>query len=77
MIRRGEVTAVRSNTSWTWTSESGETMQGDVGDWRVTDESGRSWSVKAKILPAPMSMSKVIVGGGQAAPGRVQPYPVR
>jgi RyR domain len=50
VIRRGEVTAVRSNTSWTWTSESGETMQGDVGDWRVTDESGRSWSVAPKIF---------------------------
>ena len=25
-------------------------MQGDVGDWRVTNESGRSWSVAAKIF---------------------------
>lgn len=50
VTRRGEVTAVRSTTSWAWTSESGETMQGDVGDWRVTNESGRSWSVAPKIF---------------------------
>jgi hypothetical protein len=48
--RRGEVTAVRSDTAWTWTSESGEIMQGEVGDWRVTNESGRSWSVAPKIF---------------------------
>jgi hypothetical protein len=48
--RRGEVTAVRSDVSWTWTSESGETMRGEAGDWRVTNESGRSWSVAPKIF---------------------------
>jgi len=50
VIRRGEVTAERSDTSWTWTSESGEIMQGEVGDWRVTNDSGRSWSVAPKIF---------------------------
>jgi hypothetical protein len=50
VTRRGEVTAVRSDTSWTWTSESGATMQGAVGDWRVTDDSGQSWSVAPEIF---------------------------
>jgi RyR domain len=50
VTRRGEVTAVRSDTSWTWTSESGATMQGALGDWRVTDDSGRSWSVAPEIF---------------------------
>ena len=45
VARRGEVAAVRSDTSWTWTTESGETMQGVAGDWRVSNDSGRSWSV--------------------------------
>jgi hypothetical protein len=50
VTRRGEVTAVRSNTSWTWTSESGATMRGAVGDWRVSNDSGRSWSVAPEIF---------------------------
>jgi hypothetical protein len=50
VTRRGEVTAVRSTTSWTWTTESGGTMQGIAGDWRVTDDSGRSWSVAPEIF---------------------------
>jgi RyR domain len=50
VTRRGEVTAVRSDTSWTWAGESGATMQGAVGDWRVTDDSGRSWSVAPEIF---------------------------
>jgi hypothetical protein len=50
VTRRGEVTAVRSDAPWTWTSESGETMRGEAGDWRVTNESGRSWSVAPKIF---------------------------
>jgi hypothetical protein len=50
VTRRGEVTAVHSDTSWTWTSESGETMQGQAGDWRLTNKSGRSWSVAPEIF---------------------------
>ena len=50
VTRRGEVTAVRSNTSWIWTSESGATMRGAVGDWRVSNDSGRSWSVAPEIF---------------------------
>ncbi len=50
VTRHGEVTAVRSTTSWTWTSESGATMQGAAGDWRVSNDSGRSWSVAPEIF---------------------------
>jgi hypothetical protein len=50
VTRRGEVTAVRSTTAWTWTSESGATMQAAVGDWRVSNDSGQSWSVAPEIF---------------------------
>jgi RyR domain len=48
--RRGEVTAVLSDSTWSWTNESGETMQGEAGDWRLTNDSGRSWSVAPDIF---------------------------
>jgi hypothetical protein len=50
VTRRGEVTAVRSATSWTWTNESGDILQGAAGDWRVLNDSGRSWSVTPEIF---------------------------
>ena len=50
VTRRGEVTAVRSDSTWTWRNEAGETMQGEAGDWRLTDDSGRSWSVAPDIF---------------------------
>jgi RyR domain len=50
VTRRGEVTAVRSDSTWTWRNESGETMQGEAGDWCLTNDSGRSWSVAPDIF---------------------------
>ena len=50
VVRRGEVTAVRCNAAWTWTNESGETMQAEAGDWRITNAAGRSWSVAPDIF---------------------------
>ena len=50
VIRRGEVTAVRRDVPWNWTNESGEAMQAEAGDWQVTDDAGRSWSVAPGIF---------------------------
>ena len=50
VVRRGEVTAVRQRAAWTWTNESGGTMEGRAGDWQVTDDHGKSWSVEPEIF---------------------------
>jgi hypothetical protein len=44
-IRQGTVTAVRPSKEWTWTSEAGDVLVGKPGDWAISDESGRCWSV--------------------------------
>jgi hypothetical protein len=44
--RRGEVTAAVSDAAWTWEPGDGTVMNAEAGDWRVTDDSGREWSVK-------------------------------
>jgi hypothetical protein len=41
---------VRSSVDWTWTNEDGNPMQGRAGDWRVTNDEGRSWSVVPDIF---------------------------
>ena len=43
--RRGEVSAVPLQSVWTWQNETGDTMTAVPGDWRVTDDTGRHWSV--------------------------------
>ena len=48
--RRGEVTAVRRNEPWTWTTSDGTVMHGRAGDWEVTDDDGVSRSVAASIF---------------------------
>jgi hypothetical protein len=49
--RVGTVTAEQQTTAWTWTTQSGHTMQGDAGDWLVRDpDSGDSWSVRDDIF---------------------------
>jgi RyR domain len=50
VVRRGEVTAVRCDAAWTWINEAGEDMQAEAGDWRVTSDAGRSWSVAPDIF---------------------------
>lgn len=50
VTRRGEVTAVRAAEDWTWVNDSGETMQARAGDWRVTNDEGRTWSVDPDIF---------------------------
>jgi hypothetical protein len=50
VTRRGEVRAVRSTVDWTWQNEAGNPMQGRAGDWRVTNDEGRSWSVAPDIF---------------------------
>lgn len=50
--RVGEVVAKRSQTSWTWSAEDGNVLRGNAGDWHVTDEAGRSWSVKPEEFEA-------------------------
>jgi hypothetical protein len=47
--RRGEVTAVRRNEPWTWTTSDGTALHGRAGDWEVTDDGG-SRSVDATIF---------------------------
>lgn len=43
--RRGQVTARRLESDWEWTSETGAPLSARAGDWKVSDENGRSWSV--------------------------------
>ena len=44
-IRLGTVTAVRQSEEWTWTTDAGDVLVGKPGDWALTDEAGRRWSV--------------------------------
>jgi hypothetical protein len=48
--RRGEVTAVRRNEPWTWTTADGSVMHGKAGDWEVTDDDGAPRSIAASIF---------------------------
>jgi RyR domain-containing protein len=47
--RIGTVTAEQVSAPWTWTSQSGHTMQADAGDWRVQSD-GDTWSVRDHIF---------------------------
>jgi hypothetical protein len=47
--RVGTVTAEQHDTAWTWTSDSGHTMQADAGDWAVHEDE-KIWSVRADIF---------------------------
>lgn len=49
--RVGLVTAEQRSAPWTWTSQSGETMQANAGDWEVRAD-GQSWSVRDDIFRA-------------------------
>ncbi len=48
--RRGEVTAVRRDEAWSWTTSDGTVLRGKAGDWEVFDEDGASRSVAASIF---------------------------
>ena len=48
--RIGEVTAVRRDRAWTWTTESGNAMHAAAGDWEVSDGDRPSWSVRDDIF---------------------------
>ena len=48
--RRGEVTAVRRDEPWSWTTSDGHTMRGQAGDWEVTGDDGAARSVDAAIF---------------------------
>jgi hypothetical protein len=48
--RRGEVTAVRRDEPWTWTTSDGTEMRGQAGDWEVIDDDGAARSVDAAIF---------------------------
>ena len=48
--RAGTVVAEQRASPWTWTSDNGETMQANAGDWAVHDGTGKSWSVRDDIF---------------------------
>ena len=48
--RCGEVTAVRRDEPWTWTTSDGTAMRGQAGDWEVTGDEGAARSVDAAIF---------------------------
>jgi hypothetical protein len=50
LFRRGEVTAVRRDEPWTWTTADGSLMHGDVGDWEVTDDDGAPRSINDEVF---------------------------
>jgi hypothetical protein len=72
VMRRGEVTAVRRDAPWTWTNGSGVTMQANAGDWQVSNDAGRSWSVDSEIFASTYSHIAGDGGDVRAAlwPGR-------
>ncbi|WP_374024330.1 hypothetical protein [Mycobacterium sp. HNNTM2301] len=47
--RVGTVAAEQRSAPWTWTSDSGHSMQADAGDWAV-QEDGKVWSVRDDIF---------------------------
>jgi hypothetical protein len=49
--RVGTVTAEQRTAPWTWTSQSGETLRANAGDWEVRAD-GESWSVRDDIFRA-------------------------
>jgi hypothetical protein len=48
--RRGEVTAVRRDEPWSWTTGDGSVMHAAAGDWVVTDDTGGTRSIAADIF---------------------------
>ncbi|MCB0930667.1 MAG: hypothetical protein KDB71_02040 [Mycobacterium sp.] len=50
--RAGTVVAQQQNDAWTWTSEAGNVMHGDAGDWAIHDGTGKTWSVRDGIFRA-------------------------
>ena len=48
--RRGEVTAVRRDEAWTWTTADGTVLHGQAGDWEVSGDDGATRSVAASIF---------------------------
>ncbi len=48
--RIGVVTAEQQHRPWTWTTETGDTMRAQAGDWLVRDPSGNRWSVRDDIF---------------------------
>ncbi|MGE2724769.1 hypothetical protein [Mycolicibacterium pulveris] len=51
--RIGDVVAEQRDSSWTWTTGSGETMRAEAGDWAVRDiDGGDWWSVRDDIFRA-------------------------
>ena len=50
--RVGVVTAEQRQQPWTWTSDSGDTLQAGRGDWVVEEPGGRRWSVRDDIFRA-------------------------
>ena len=48
--RRGEVTAEKRSRAWDWITKSGEMMHAGAGDWAVTGDDGRQWSVDAEVF---------------------------
>jgi len=50
VLRRGEVTAVRRDEPWTWTTADGTLMHGNAGDWEVTDDDGATRSIDDEVF---------------------------
>jgi hypothetical protein len=50
--RVGIVTAEQRHQPWTWTSDSGQEMQAQPGDWMVKDSGDLRWSVRDDIFRA-------------------------
>ena len=76
--RRGEVTAVRRDEPWSWSTSDGTVMQGKAGDWEVTDDEGATRSIAPSIFEkthAPVDGDRWRrvgeIRGRQARPGEV------
>lgn len=50
--RVGEVTAEQRHRAWVWTTETGDQMQAQPGDWAVIDDSGQERSITPESFTA-------------------------
>ena len=76
--RTGTVRAEQRSEPWSWTTQSGETVQAQAGDWAVRQSDGDDpWSVRDDIFAPAMSTLMATGGAGTALSTPVPHGPAR
>ena len=75
--RRGEVTALRRDEPWTWTTSDGTAMHGSAGDWEVRRRRWLAFRRRRRSSRGPTSRSTASGGGGSARSAAARPGPAR